>query len=341
MRVPSAVAVLLGTANAQYISTGLAGSCLAGFYFGIRLQNKTYDYVIVGGGTAGLVVAHRLAESPNITVAVVEAGSFYEFGNCNQSQIPFYSTKYVSAYPEDTQPLIDLELVTVPQPRIENNATLLAEATQEYLTNQTGILGLGAGDYIGWENLPQSYRSNLSASTQAYLSTFPSDWPEIKYVVNGNGRTLSDGNTADGTNYATIGILLLSIASNSMLGKPVISVNWLLDEKDQEIAVQAYRRTREIWSRFDPNVKVAPGANVTSYEGILEYVRTRGVGAIHHATSTSNDSMAVVDSHGKVFGVQGLRVIDSSSFAFTPPGHTQGATYGHAEKLVDDIISGR
>ena len=33
-----------------------------------------YDYLVLGGGSAGLVVAARLAENPDITVGVIEAG---------------------------------------------------------------------------------------------------------------------------------------------------------------------------------------------------------------------------------------------------------------------------
>lgn len=33
--------------------------------------------------------------------------------------------------------------------------------------------------------------------------------------------------------------------------------------------------------------------------------------------------MAVVDSKARVFGVNGLRVVDASSFALLPPGHPQ------------------
>jgi len=41
----------------------------------------------VTGGTAGLTIATRLAEG-NATVAVIEAGSFYQLTNGNLSQVP-------------------------------------------------------------------------------------------------------------------------------------------------------------------------------------------------------------------------------------------------------------
>lgn len=39
------------------------------------IENNEFDVIIIGGGTAGLVVAHRLTEDSNTNVLVIEAGS--------------------------------------------------------------------------------------------------------------------------------------------------------------------------------------------------------------------------------------------------------------------------
>ena len=49
------------------------------------------------------------------------------------------------------------------------------------------------------------------------------------------------------------------------------------------------------------------------------------------------DANAVVDSQARVFGVQGLRVVDMSAAPFTPPGHPQATVYMLAEKIAADI----
>ena len=46
------------------------------------------NIVIVGAGLAGALTASRIADAlPNMTVAVIEAGSFYEISNGNYSQM--------------------------------------------------------------------------------------------------------------------------------------------------------------------------------------------------------------------------------------------------------------
>lgn len=43
-----------------------------------KRADATFDYVVVGGGTAGLTIASRLSEDSGTTVAVIEAGTFYQ-----------------------------------------------------------------------------------------------------------------------------------------------------------------------------------------------------------------------------------------------------------------------
>lgn len=75
-----------------------------------------YDYVIVGGGTAGLALASRLTENPSITVAVVEAGTYYEIAD-PQYAIPGADIRFAGAGtdPNDLTSPVDWGFVTTPQ----------------------------------------------------------------------------------------------------------------------------------------------------------------------------------------------------------------------------------
>lgn len=79
-------------------------------------KGKVFDYIIIGGGTAGLTVAARLAQSGRNNVAVIEAGGYYENNpEGNLSVIPADDIYYAGASPSDTNPLIDWGFVTIPQ----------------------------------------------------------------------------------------------------------------------------------------------------------------------------------------------------------------------------------
>ena len=102
---------------------------------------------VLGGGTAGLAIASRLATIPNTSVAVIEAGGFYEIDNGNGSVIPALAPlQHVGSLPNDTQPLIDWGFVTVPQAvrHDRSNKKRIAEySKRERITDGCTMLEVG------------------------------------------------------------------------------------------------------------------------------------------------------------------------------------------------------
>lgn len=77
--------------------------------------DATYDYVIIGGGTAGLVMAERLSENPNLQVAIIEAGTYYQVADPLLGATPGGDSMFSGADPSESDPLIDWGFVTSPQ----------------------------------------------------------------------------------------------------------------------------------------------------------------------------------------------------------------------------------
>ncbi|KDQ59679.1 aryl-alcohol oxidase [Jaapia argillacea MUCL 33604] len=74
------------------------------------LTDKVYDYIIVGGGTAGCVLANRLSADPSVSVLVIEAGGSHEQETF--SKIPVAFAKLFKTHADwdyDTSPQPDLD----------------------------------------------------------------------------------------------------------------------------------------------------------------------------------------------------------------------------------------
>ncbi|KAI9712254.1 MAG: hypothetical protein M1828_001697 [Chrysothrix sp. TS-e1954] len=236
---------------------------------------------------------------------------------------------------------------------LTSNPAFLRQSVGQYNELRAGILTNPGADLLAFEKLP---KGSLSTSTENDLAKNGPDWPDVEYVPFDNNLVSL---ATDTRNYVTSLAALVApfsrgnvtISSNDTNDLPIVSPNWLSDTRDQEVAIAAFKRARQIFSEqningiVDGGKEFSPGANVTADADILKVI-TETASSISHAAGTcamgkAGDSHAVIDSHARVIGVDGVRVVDASSFPFLPPGHPQGTVYALAEKIADEILNGR
>lgn len=158
----------------------------------------------------------------------------------------------------------------------------------------------------------------------------------------------------------------VTIASADTDDLPIVNPNLLAHPADKALILAGFKRARQLSA--SKSVQIAaigkeayPGSRFRTDEEILEAISEAAM-TVWHASCTCkmgkvNDSTAVIDTQGRVIGVQRLRVVDASSFPLLPPGHPQSTVCGSnyvpllilgwtlteistdalAEKIADDI----
>ncbi len=131
--------------------------------------------------------------------------------------------------------------------------------------------------------------------------------------------------------------------SNDPREAPAINPRYLSEQTDRRAIIGGLRFVRRLFAA--PALakycgdEILPGAAVQSDDELLDYARQKG-STVYHATCTckmGGDQMAVVDDQLRVYGLEGLRVIDASVMPTVTSTNTNAPTIMIAERGADLI----
>jgi len=137
----------------------------------------------------------------------------------------------------------------------------------------------------------------------------------------------------------------ITLKSADPFDPPKINANYFNDETELDALVKGVKIARDILSQpameaFHGGEEV-PGPSVTTDAGVRRFIREKMETVYHTAGSCKmgNDSQAVVDVELKVYGVENLRVIDSSIMPTITGSNIHGPTVMIAEKGAHMVLT--
>ena len=140
----------------------------------------------------------------------------------------------------------------------------------------------------------------------------------------------------------------VNIKSPRFEDAPAIAPNYLSTAEDRQVAADSLRVTRKIVSqsamaKYQPE-EFKPGVQFQSDEDLARLAGDIATTIFHPVGTTKmgrdDDAMAVVDSHLRVRGITGLRVVDAGVMPLITSGNTNSPTLMIAEKASEWIQAG-
>ncbi|MEM0935118.1 MAG: choline dehydrogenase [Pseudomonadota bacterium] len=136
------------------------------------------------------------------------------------------------------------------------------------------------------------------------------------------------------------------LTSKNPAAAPSILFNYMSTEEDWRDFRAAIRLTREIVAQpaFDGlrGAEIQPGVRADSDAALDAVIREEAESAYHPCGTAKmgapDDPMAVVDPEGRVIGVEGLRVADSSLFPQITNGNLNAPSIMVGEKIADHVL---
>ncbi|KAF9876332.1 glucose oxidase [Colletotrichum karsti] len=266
----------------------------------------------------------------------------------------FYYTKF-DVHPDPTD--------------LQTNQTFIDEAEAEFEANRTGPLTIASGNaacflplsVIAPETFEQIASRYESQDPAAYLPEGTDSTVIAGYAA--QQKALAEAMRSRGaafynlflrgaqTESSFVNLHPLSRGTveidpaDPFFKEPVVDYRALSNPADIDVQVEFIRFTRRYFletslAEYEP-VERAPGANITSFEGLSQAIRGLVSPTTFHPIGTAamlpRELGGVVDQQLLVYGVKGLSVVDASVQPDLPGAYTQQTVYAIAEKAADLI----
>jgi choline dehydrogenase len=182
------------------------------------------------------------------------------------------------------------------------------------------------------------------------------DYPDIQFhflpiAVRYDGKAAAEGHgfQAHVGPMRSVSRGAVTLRSADPSDDPVIRFNYMSEDSDWVDFRRCIRLTREIFEQdaFAPYAKheIQPGAAVQSDDDLDDFIREHAESAYHPCGTCkmgrADDPEAVVDPKGRVIGVDGLRVADSSIFPRITNGNLNAPSIMAGEKIADAVLGRR